>query len=272
MKSTPCARPKLTMSSSSFSVMVGRSTMAPGRFMFLRSPIVASLSTRTTTWLARAGAWGKGGRVGPAGASARVGSVAPLVDLLHVHGHVAVGREHFLRPAMSARAGARRPARALTEPILTVLGNAGYEHVMRVSSPSSCDGATSGLGAREAGRRAGRLTRATHGVVGVDDQGLPAAQRDGAPALESASADLGTLGVQQHGDLRAPAARSATATGSTRNATRGSHRRLRALRERGAQVGERVGVHLDSRGARGHAGRDAARVRRRAPHGCRGRS
>ena len=47
--STPYLQPKLTRSSRSFSVIVGRSTMTPGRFMFFFSPMVAALSTLTTT-------------------------------------------------------------------------------------------------------------------------------------------------------------------------------------------------------------------------------
>mmetsp|Transcript_1245 Transcript_1245/g.4884 ORF Transcript_1245/g.4884 Transcript_1245/m.4884 type:complete len:235 (+) Transcript_1245:785-1489(+) len=49
MKSTPWGTAKFTRSSSSLAVMVGRSTMTPGRFMFLRSPSSASLRTVTMT-------------------------------------------------------------------------------------------------------------------------------------------------------------------------------------------------------------------------------
>mmetsp|Transcript_32591 Transcript_32591/g.103862 ORF Transcript_32591/g.103862 Transcript_32591/m.103862 type:complete len:375 (-) Transcript_32591:593-1717(-) len=48
-KSTLFFTPQLRRSSLSFSVMVGRSTTMPGRFMFLRSPRVASL--RHFTWM-----------------------------------------------------------------------------------------------------------------------------------------------------------------------------------------------------------------------------
>jgi len=48
--SMPYRMPKLTRSSRSFSVMVGKSTTTPGRFMFFFSPMVALFSTRTTTW------------------------------------------------------------------------------------------------------------------------------------------------------------------------------------------------------------------------------
>ena len=44
MKSTLFLTPQLMMSSRSFSVMVGRSTLTPGRFMFLRSPSLAPFS------------------------------------------------------------------------------------------------------------------------------------------------------------------------------------------------------------------------------------
>ena len=49
MKSTLFLTPQLRMSSRSFSVMVGRSTLTPGRFMFLRSPSLAPFSHRTWT-------------------------------------------------------------------------------------------------------------------------------------------------------------------------------------------------------------------------------
>ena len=45
--STPYLMPKLTRSSRSFSVMVGRSTITPGRFMFFFSPMLTLLFTRT---------------------------------------------------------------------------------------------------------------------------------------------------------------------------------------------------------------------------------
>ena len=44
MKSTLFLMPKLTMSSTSFSVNVGSSTLTPGKFMFLRSPMAALFS------------------------------------------------------------------------------------------------------------------------------------------------------------------------------------------------------------------------------------
>ena len=47
MKSTLFLTPQLMMSSRSFSVMVGRSTLTPGRFMFLRSPSLAPFSHLT---------------------------------------------------------------------------------------------------------------------------------------------------------------------------------------------------------------------------------
>mmetsp|Transcript_2746 Transcript_2746/g.9993 ORF Transcript_2746/g.9993 Transcript_2746/m.9993 type:complete len:224 (+) Transcript_2746:1330-2001(+) len=47
-KSMSFLRPQFWMSSMSFSVRVGRSTFTPGRFMFLRSPILAVLSHFTS--------------------------------------------------------------------------------------------------------------------------------------------------------------------------------------------------------------------------------
>ncbi len=49
--STLYRTPKPSMSWRSFSVMVGRSTTTPGRFMFFFSPRVKSFMTRTTTSL-----------------------------------------------------------------------------------------------------------------------------------------------------------------------------------------------------------------------------
>ena len=51
--STLYRTPKSTMSDVSFSVIVGRSTITPGRFMFFFSPILTLLHTRTTTDAAR---------------------------------------------------------------------------------------------------------------------------------------------------------------------------------------------------------------------------
>mmetsp|Transcript_31571 Transcript_31571/g.91810 ORF Transcript_31571/g.91810 Transcript_31571/m.91810 type:complete len:219 (+) Transcript_31571:652-1308(+) len=48
-KSTPWGMPNSRMSAISFGWRTGRSTLTPGRFMFLRSPILALFSTRTST-------------------------------------------------------------------------------------------------------------------------------------------------------------------------------------------------------------------------------
>ena len=48
-KSTLFFTPQFSRSSRSFSVMVGKSTQTPGRFMFLRSPSLAAFSQFTST-------------------------------------------------------------------------------------------------------------------------------------------------------------------------------------------------------------------------------
>ena len=49
IQSIPFFKPNSRISSSSFGVTVGRSTLQPGRFTFFFSPIFAALSTRTFT-------------------------------------------------------------------------------------------------------------------------------------------------------------------------------------------------------------------------------